>query len=117
MAMTERKLKEIDWAPGLIVEGRLIRAAKVKYSDGVGMRYLLKGRDGALLSFKGSTRLDMLLGVEDVGKMVEITYVGLDATRELKAGMSAPKVFRVAVDETSALPVSAGTITDDDIPF
>jgi hypothetical protein len=120
--LKERQLEEVTWdKPGTSVHGTLLRVQKVKYSDGVGTKYLLKNTDGKLVSFKGATKLDLFLHYGDVGKLIEVVYVGQDATRETKPGMSPAKIFRVAVDEESG-PGTPPTddsplITDDDIPF
>lgn len=122
MAFKQRQLIELLWEkPGTVVEGRLLRAQTVKYSDGIGMKYLVRDGNGKLVSFKGSARLDTLLQTSDVGKLIRVKFVGLDSTREPKPGYSAPKVFDVEVDDESqeALPLADGSpaITDDDIPF
>ena len=118
--LTERKLEVIAWdTPGTIVEGRLLKMDKVKYDDGVGVKYVVRARDGKIHAFRGATQLDMCLHVGDVGKIIEITYQGTDATKEVRPGFNAPKLFIVRVDDSSLPPAAGGDqgITDDDIPF
>jgi hypothetical protein len=122
MALVERQLEEIVWEkPGTKILGHLIRAQKVKYSDGSGIVYLMrKAKSGVVFQFKGTTKLNNLIHSGDMGKLMEITFVGTDG-RETRAGMSPAKMFRVAVDDEDKIAVTdqfadAG-ITDDDIPF
>jgi hypothetical protein len=126
MAMKLRHLKEIEFAtPGEVVEGRLMMATPVKYRDGgTNVDYLVKTEGRGLLAFKGSAMLNKLLFPSDLGCLVSIKFVGLDAA-PAKEGMSRKKIFEVKVDEDSKVASaphakSAGdslTITDDDIPF
>jgi hypothetical protein len=115
MALKERVLTEIKWdKPGTVVLGRLLRVNKVKYDDGPGLKYLVRDSNGKLVTFAGTTQINMLLTSDDLGKLLEVCFVGADSTREPRPGYSAAKVFRVSVDEESKDPA---TITDEDIPF
>lgn len=122
MAFIQRQLFEVIWdKPGTVIEGRLLRAQLVKYADGNGMKYLLRDGHGKLFTFKGSAKLDVLLQTSDIGKLIQVKFVGIDSTREPKPGFSPAKVFEVAVDDESAeaghTDDGAPCITDDDIPF
>lgn len=120
MALTERKLSEITWdKPGDCAEGRLLRVQKVKYSDGVGTKYLIGDGQGKLFTFPGAAKLDVFLMRADVGKIIRVEYLGKE-TKEPKPGFSPAKLFCVSVDESSAQRIEDGgapLITDDDIPF
>ena len=112
--LKERLLHEVKWEkPGDVVLGRLLRVAKVQYSDGPGMKYLVREGNGRLISFPGTTRINMLLTSDDLGKLIEVRFDGTDS-REPKPGFSPTKIFRVSVDEESKDPA---VITDEDIPF
>lgn len=123
MALTERKLEIVAWdKPGTIIEGRLVLAQKVKYDDGVGVKYVVRARNGVIVAFRGSTRIDMCLHPGDVGKMISVEYRGIDTTATVKQGFSQPKLFIVCVDDDSVQRAAPGddgaaAITDDDIPF
>jgi len=112
--LRERELEEVKWdSKGDVVLGRLLRAVKVQYDDGPGMKYLVRKPDGRLVTFPGTTRINMLLTGDDLGKLIEVAYIGED-TREPRPGFNRAKVFRVSVDEESKDPA---VITDEDIPF
>jgi hypothetical protein len=114
MALRERQLHEVKWnEKGTTVLGRLLRAQKVAYNDGPGMKYLVREPNGRLVSFPGTTRINMLLTGDDLGKLIEVAYVG-DDSADPRPGMSRAKIFRVSVDEESKDPA---VITDEDIPF
>ena len=119
--LKERQVVEISWEKaGTVVTGHLLRIQKVRYADNVGIKYLVKSPEGKLVTFKGASKLDVFLTKADLGKDIEVTFLGNDA-KEPKPGMSPAKLFRVAVDEESK-PVAADDpddtgITDDDIPF
>jgi hypothetical protein len=122
MALKERQLEEVTFdRPGTTVTGQLLRVQKIAYRDGgTGLKYLVKAPDGVLKTFYGSARLDARLHSSDMGKLIEVTFVGLDDTKEAQPGFNQPKIFRVAVDEESktvATDLDPATITDDDIPF
>jgi hypothetical protein len=118
MAFTERQLEEVKFEkPGTIVEGRLLRAQMVKFDDGNAIKYILRSRAGKLVTFMGTTKINLCLHTDDIGKIIQVEYIGQDATRELRPGMSAAKLFRIAVDDASGKSADPATITDDDIPF
>ena len=119
--LKERELTEISWEkPGTKVTGHLLRIQKVRYSDNVGIKYLVRSDAGKLITFKGAAKLDVFLTTADIGRLIEVTFIGNDVSREPKPGMSPAKLFRVAVDEESekiAADFDEATITDADIPF
>lgn len=121
MALVERRLNEVEWnKPGTKVQGHLIAIRRRKFKDGTGITYLVKGRDNVVALCKGATKLNNLLHASDMGKEVEIVYEGEDATRDVRPGMNAAKLFRVSVDEDSKLSkdeLGELGITDEDIPF
>lgn len=125
MAYTERIVVEVDWTDenvGMEVMGRLVSIEKVQYKDGPGMVYAVKSNtSGEVIRFRGVTRLNQKLSLQDIGKLVAIKYKGEDKSRQMPAGMSYPKDFFVAVDENSNKPVEPNQhgvkITDEDIGF
>lgn len=124
--LKERVIKIMEWnKPGTTVGGYLLSVTRNKFKDGgVGLTYAVKATDESRLVFKGATRLDMALSLSDVGKYIQVEYVGEDATKEAKEGMNRPKVFRVSVDDERTLtpthqladPSDPG-ISDADIGF
>lgn len=117
MGFTERKVIEVEWNAenkGKEVLGRLILIETVKYQDGPGLVYTVKGsKPGEVVRFRGATRLNQLLHKGDIGKVIIVRYNGEDTSKSVKAGMNPPKDFTVGVDEDSIDP---SVITDDDLP-
>ena len=117
MAFIERKVIEIEWNAenkGKEVMGRLMSREIVKYQDGPGLVYTVKGsKPGEVIRFRGATRLNQLLHDADIGKVIVVRYNGEDTSKSMKVGMNPPKDFTVGVDEDSVDPA---VITDDDLP-
>lgn len=125
MALVKRKLEVIDWSqPKKTVCGYLLRTELVRFNDGgTGMKYLVRTKLGAFVSFKGATQLDMMLQRNDIGKFIEVIYIGEDQSRQMSEGRNRPKLFEVAVDEDDTINTGAPphdgapAISDEDIPF
>jgi hypothetical protein len=124
MAMKTRILKEIEFnTPGEVVEGRLMAANIIRYKDGgMNVDYLVRCDGRGIVGFRGSSMLNKLLFADDLGKLVIITFRGLDA-KPVADGMSPRKIFDVQVDEDSKVKFENGRkgdgdsgITDDDLP-
>lgn len=124
MALVERKLELLEWKqPNTNVGGFLTRADVVTFKDGgKAMRYMIEREGGSLVAFRGATQLDMLITPRDLGKFIQLTYLGEDETREMTQGRSRPKLFKLSVDNERKIDVQKHLdgdpgISDADIPF
>jgi hypothetical protein len=125
MALKKRSIELVEWSEkGKCVGGFLISIERRKFKDGSsGLTYIVRREDGSIAVFKGATQLNYALHLGDVGKFIQVQYIGEDERREVREGMNRPKLFDVAVDEertTRLVPSSDPNdpgITDEDIPF
>jgi hypothetical protein len=123
MGFIERKIVEIDWSQedeGLTVQGRLLKIESVRYRDGIGLVYTVRGTKSAeVIRFKGSSRLNLFLSPADIGKDIAVRYDGEDKSKSVQAGWNYPKAFTVMVDdatpETNTNQHNVA-VSDDDIP-
>jgi hypothetical protein len=100
-------------APGTVLEGTLVRIERMKVENGTANKYTVRAGSGKLACFLGTYAIDVLLYVQDVGRLIKVHYVGEDVTN-VKQGQNARKIFEIDVADRMVDP---SEITDADIPF
>lgn len=126
--MVERKAPELFQfkAEGEVIDGILIRVDPIMIKDKKTFQpkrvsqYTFQRTSGDVVKMLGTYDIDSKVMPGDVGRFVEIVYVG--ENREVKRGNNFMKVFRVQVEDKPAANAgnkfNDGTeITDEDIPF